>query len=231
MSQGAILLWAVLPYVAVAVFVSGLWWRYRRDQYRWGARSTQLLESRTLRYAGNLFHFGALGAIGGHVVGILVPHAWTDAIGLSESNYHVIAASGGVAAGGAATLGFLLLIWRRARFPRVRVTTTRMDVAVFAVLAAAIGTGMWTTLHGTLGEQVLYRESVAPWFRGLLALDPEPGLMTDVPFAFQLHVTLVWALYALWPFSRLVHAFSIPVDYLRRAPIPYRGRTAALRSR
>ena len=41
-------------------------------------------------------------------------------------------------------------------------------------------------------------------------------------FIFQFHVTVVWFLFAWWPFSRLVHAWSIPVDYLRRSPIPYR---------
>jgi nitrate reductase gamma subunit len=230
-SSTDILVWAVLPYAAIAVFVVGLWWRYRRDQYRWGARSTQLLESRTLRYASNLFHFGALGAIGGHVMGILIPESWTDALGISEHTYHLVAAVGGVIAGAAATVGFFWLVFRRLRFPRVRVTTTRMDVATFGLLGASILLGMWCTLKGTIGEEVLYRESVAPWFRGLLVLDPKPELMTGVPFAFQLHVTLAWALYALWPFSRLVHAFSIPVDYFRRSPIPYRGRTAAVRSR
>jgi len=45
-----------------------------------------------------------------------------------------------------------------------------------------------------------------------------------VSFIFQLHVTTVWFLYALWPFSRLVHAWSLPIDYLRRSPIVYRSR-------
>lgn len=31
-----------------------------------------------------------------------------------------------------------------------------------------------------------------------------------------------WPLYALWPFTRLVHAWSIPVQYLRRPYILYR---------
>lgn len=49
--------------------------------------------------------------------------------------------------------------------------------------------------------------------------------MSDgVPLIFQVHVTLAWFLYALWPFSRLVHAWSIPIDFFRRSPIPYRGR-------
>ena len=224
MSQGSVLLYAVLPYAAIAVFVVGTAWRYRRDQYGWGARSTQFLESRVLRYGSTIFHLGVLAAIGGHVLGILVPHSWTGAVGLSESAYHVIAVIGGITAGGAVIVGFLVLLYRRVRFPRVRVTTTGMDLAVFALLAVGIVTGLLATLTN-LGDAVHYRETVGPYFRKVLVLDPEPGLMTGdgVTAIFQIHVVSVWFLYALWPFSRLVHAWSIPVDYLRRSPIPYRS--------
>jgi nitrate reductase gamma subunit len=225
------MLYAVLPYAAIAVFAVAHTWRYRYDQYGWGARSTQLLESRVLRYGSTIFHFGALGAIGGHVVGILVPQAWTDAVGVSEGLYHFVAASAGLAAGVAASIGFLILGWRRARYPRVRTTTTRMDLVVFGMLALGLTTGMIATLWGTIGNEVHYRESVAPWFRSLFVLDPRPELMTgDVPFVFQLHVTSMWVLYAVWPFSRLVHAWSIPVDWFRRSPILYRSRAGRPRA-
>jgi nitrate reductase gamma subunit len=224
MSRSDLIVWVAIPYLAIATFAVGHVLRYRRDQYGWGARSSQLLESRWLRIGSMVFHYGALGAIAGHVVGILVPHGVTDALGVSEGAYHFVAAVGGLAAGAAATLGFAILVWRRVRFPRVRAVTSRMDVAVFALLAFGIVTGMIATLGGTLGEEVRYRETVAPWFRGLFTLDPRPELMHEVPFVFQLHVTGLWLLFAAWPFSRLVHAWSIPVDWFRRSPILYRGR-------
>ncbi len=169
-----------------------------------------------------------LAAIGGHLLGILVPASWTSAVGLSDDYYHVIAVLGGVAAGGAVCVGFAILVYRRIRFPRVRVTTTRMDVATFGLLALGIVTGMLATLTN-LGDSVHYRESVAPYFRNIMVLNPKPGLMTGehISFVFQIHVTAVWFLYALWPFSRLVHAWSLPVDWLlRRSPIAYRSRVA-----
>jgi hypothetical protein len=33
-----------------------------------------------------------------------------------------------------------------------------------------------------------------------------------------------WLLLAIWPFTRLVHARSVPVAYIGRAPILYRSR-------
>ena len=91
MKQGEILLYAVLPYAALAVFAVGHFWRYRRDQYGWGARSTQLLESRTLKYASVIFHVGVLLAIGGHVLGLLIPRSWTASLGVHDEMYHVVA--------------------------------------------------------------------------------------------------------------------------------------------
>jgi nitrate reductase gamma subunit len=225
MSQGGLLLYAVLPYAAIAVFAVGTVWRYRSDQYGWGARSTQFLESRVLRFGSTVFHLGVLAAIGGHVLGILVPRSWTAAVGVSDSAYHALAVAGGVTAGAAVGVGFLVLLYRRLRFPRVRVTTTRMDLAVFAMLAFGIATGLLATLTN-LGDSVAYRETVAPYFRQVFVLDPQPDLMTGggVGLIFQIHVVGVWLLYALWPFSRLVHVWSIPVDFLRRSPVQYRSR-------
>ena len=230
MSQGELLLYAVLPYAAIAVFVVGHWWRYRRDQYGWGARSSQLLESRVMKYASVIFHLGVLAAIGGHVLGLLIPRSWTAAVGVNDEAYHVIAVIGGLAAGGAVTLGFLLLVYRRLKFPRVRAVTTRADVVTMGLLAAGIVTGMIATTTN-FGDAVHYRETVAPYFRQIFVLDPEPGLMTGagVTFVFQLHTILAWLLFAWWPFSRLVHAWSVPVDYLRRSPIVYRARTRRTR--
>lgn len=228
MSGSELLFWVIVPYVAIAVFVVGHVWRYRRDQYTWTTRSTQLFESRALMVGSNLFHVGALAAIGGHVLGILVPASWTAAVGIDEDAYRVIAGTAGGLAGLAVVFGLAVLIWRRARYPRVRATTRRADVWVFALLAVTILTGLWATFSGNwFGDHVAYRETVAPWFRSLFTLDPDARLMSEVPFMFQLHATLAFVLYASWPFSRLVHAWSVPLGYLRRSPVLYRSRTGS----
>ena len=224
MSGWDLILYVALPYAAVAAFVVGHIWRYRRDQYRWTSRSTQLLESRALRYGSVAFHFGALAAIGGHVLGILIPASWTDAVGIDDDLYHLISAVGGFTAGAAVTFGLIVLVYRRLRFPRVRVTTTRMDVAVFALLALGILSGMAVTILNNVTDDINYRETAAPWFRSLFALDPNVAAMNGAHWVLQTHVSIVWGLYALWPFSRLVHAWSIPVDYFRRSPVLFRGR-------
>ena len=72
-----------------------------------------------------------------------------------------------------------------------------------------------------------YRETVSPWFRSIWILQPRGDLMAEAPLSFHIHVTIALVLFALWPFTRLVHAFSAPFAYLFRPYIVYRSREGA----
>ena len=76
-------LWVIFPYLCLATFVVGHWWRYRYDKFGWTTRSSQLYETRLLRWGSPLFHFGILGVVIGHIGGLLIPKSWTDALGIS----------------------------------------------------------------------------------------------------------------------------------------------------
>jgi nitrate reductase gamma subunit len=225
MSRTDLLLWVVLPYVSMTVFVVGHVWRYRHDQLGWTTRSTQLLERRRLRAGVLLFHLGLFAVLGGHVLGILIPASLTERLGVSEDLYHAVSVTAGTASGLMMLAGFVLLLARRATDRRVRATTTGTDRLTYLLLGVMLVTGM----YATVGENLLaggydYRETVAPWFRGLFTLDPDTALIAGAPLVYKLHAATAWLLYALWPFSRLVHAWSVPVGYLRRSHILYRSR-------
>ncbi|MEN2417333.1 respiratory nitrate reductase subunit gamma [Streptomyces rimosus] len=76
-----------------------------------------------------------------------------------------------------------------------------------------------------------YRTTVSPWFRPVLSFRPEPALMTGVPPLHQLHALSAPALFAVWPFTRLVHMLTAPLGHLTRPYIVYRSRDAQLGSR
>ena len=218
--------WLVLPYVATALFLGGHVWRYRRDQLGWTSRSTQILESRLLAWGSNLFHWGAIAVILGHVAGILVPASTTRSLGISERAYHHLAGIGGGIAGVVCLVGLLILIYRRASVARVRVTTSTADVVVYALITVLVVLGVVEAVgYNVFGPGYDYRPSVGPWFRSLFH-DPQPELMSGAPVVYQVHAALPWVLYALWPFSRLVHAWSIPFQYLGRPYVLYRRRYA-----
>lgn len=225
MSPLDLALWIALPYAAVAIFVAGHVWRWRHDQFTWTSRSTQILERRRLRPAILLFHLGFLAVIGGHVLGVLVPASFTEAVGVSEDLYHAVSVTAGTLAGTMMLVGFVLLVVRRETNPRVRATTSRTDRLTYLVLGVMLVTGM----YATVGENLIaggydYRETVGPWFRGLFTFDPDASLIAGAPLVYRIHAAAAFLLYALWPFSRLVHAWSVPVTYLTRSPILYRSR-------
>jgi nitrate reductase gamma subunit len=153
-----------------------------------------------------MFHFGILVVVVGHVIGLLIPESWTDAAGLSHEAYHVQAVVLGSIAGISTLTGIALL-----------------------VLVAAIVAGLYATAlgSGVVGEAYNYRESVSVWFRSIWVLHPRGDLMAEAPLYYQLHVIIGLTLFALWPFTRLVHAFSAPIGYLFRPYIVYRSRDVA----
>ncbi|MGO1052875.1 respiratory nitrate reductase subunit gamma [Crossiella sp. CA198] len=223
-----LLLWGVLPYLAIASMVGGTIWRYRHDKFGWTTRSSQLHESRLLRIASPLFHFGLLFVVGGHVMGLLVPKAVTEWLGVAEHEYHLVSLTMGTLAGAATVAGLGILLYRRLRVPAVRRATTGNDKLTYVLLGGAILFGMAATvLTNGVGGGYDYRTTISPWFRGIFLLNPDPALMAGVPLSFQLHVLTGLLLFTLWPFSRLVHAFSAPVSYLLRPYVVYRSRDGA----
>ncbi|MFJ9898368.1 respiratory nitrate reductase subunit gamma [Streptomyces sp. NPDC091280] len=222
---GGILLWVVLPYLALALFVLGHIWRYRYDKFGWTTRSSQLYERRLLRLGSPLFHFGILGVLLGHVAGLVVPKSWTEAAGISEHTYHLLAVVLGTIAGAATLGGLAVLLYRRRTVGPVFSATTRNDKAMYVSLTVTIMLGLSATVVANLiGGGYDYRETISPWFRGIFFLRPDPDRMTGVPILFKLHAISAMLLFAAWPFTRLVHMLTAPLGYLTRPYIVYRSR-------
>ncbi|GAA2000290.1 respiratory nitrate reductase subunit gamma [Catenulispora subtropica] len=218
-------LWGALPYISAAILVTGLVWRYRYDKFGWTTRSSESYERKVLNIASPMFHYGILFVLVGHLIGLFVPASWTDAIGFSEQWYNLLSLFAGTAAGVLAVVGIGMLIYRRRTTPAVFRATTRNDKLMYVVLFAAIIMGLVAKLtHAGIHEGYDYRSTIAPWCRSLFTLNPKVSLMADVPVLFQIHAVIGLLLFALLPFTRLVHMFSAPVQYLFRPYIVYRSR-------
>ncbi|GAA5019021.1 respiratory nitrate reductase subunit gamma [Kitasatospora paranensis] len=218
-------LWGALPYVAFVLLVGGLVWRHRYDNFGWTTRSSEVLESRLLNIASPVFHYGILFVLAGHLLGLFVPASWTDALGVSEHAYHLLSLIGGTAAGLLAVAGLATLVYRRRTNMPVFRATTRNDKLMYVFLVGSIFLGMWAKLtNSTFSHGYDYRSTIAPWARSLFTLHPDVALMAGVPTSFQVHAVVGMLLIALVPYSRLVHMFSAPVQYLFRPYIVYRRR-------
>src|SRR5699024_6045696 len=99
------------------------------------------------------------------------------------------------------------------------VSLVLLGIVVLVGFTATVG---YTASGGTFD----YRVTIGPWLREIITLRPSEGMvlaMASSPIGFKLHVLFAFVLFAVWPFTRLVHVFSLPLKYLQRRYIPYRN--------
>src|SRR5690606_2085422 len=220
-------LWAVFPYLTSTIFIIGHIIRYNVDQFGWSAQSSEFLEKRQLKWGSLLFHWGIVFVFFGHVAGIMIPKIIYDTVGVSDHLYHMGALWLGGAAGVATVIGGFLLILRRSGHRRIRNNSSFNAMFTLVLLGAVVLVGFTATVgYAASGGDFDYRTTISPWFRGLLLFNLQPELMVVAPFGFQLHVILAFALFAVWPFTRLVHVWSLPLEYLTRNYIIFRKMNA-----
>lgn len=224
-------LWVIYPYIALTIFVVGHIYRYNTDQLGWTAKSSELLEKRSLWWGSMLFHAGILAVVGGHVSGLLIPKAFFESIGVNEQMYHMAAVYGGGPAGLVTLAGILILTLRRFRNDRVFAVSSAADLIVVILVLIEVSLGLASTITNVMSTGSFdYRETIGPWFRGLLFLQPAASFMAVVPLVFKLHVVVGFGIFAMWPFTRLVHVWSMPIEYINRAYIQYFSKDLKVKS-
>lgn len=212
------LLFGVYPYLAGTVFLVGSLVRFDRDQFTWKAGSSQMLRTRHMTVASNLFHVGILGIFFGHLVGLLAPPEFFHWIGVSASAKQMLAIVAGGVFGVLCLVGLLMLVHRRLTDPRIRATSSRMDFFVLALLLTQLCLGLLTlpvSLHHLDGGNMLQLMS---WARNIVTFDPAEavGSLVGIGWLFKLHLVLGMTIFLVFPFSRLVHIWSAPLGYLGR---------------
>ncbi|MEJ2366223.1 MAG: respiratory nitrate reductase subunit gamma [Deltaproteobacteria bacterium] len=215
----------VFPYLALTTCVVGHLYRYLSDPYGWNTRSSELLDKKGLKVAATVFHWGIIFTLLGHGAGLLIPQKYWDALGIDSQTHTMFAIYSGVLVGAAALLGLTLLIYRRIVKDRILATTTLNDFVTLGLLFFVVATG-FTNVVTALYKHFDILTTVAPWLRGIVTLTPDPTLMLQVPIRFKVHILAVLALVGFWPFSRLVHIWSVPLTYLFRRRILFRRREA-----
>lgn len=218
-------LWVIYPYIVISVFILGLIMRYNTDQKRWTAKSSQLLEKRLLKWGSLLFHIGIIFVFLGHVAGIIVPLGFYEAFGVPDVQYRLMASVMGGVSGLAATVGLLILLYRRFLVKRIRLTSSVSDMISIVLLVIVVINGMLVTASHALDTSGFdYRANLAPWFRSLFIFEPNALLIAQVPPLFKFHVFSAFLFFALMPFTRMVHILSLPITFLARSFIVYRKR-------
>ncbi len=215
---------SVYPYIAGTVFLLGSWLRYDYGQYSWRAGSSQMLSKKGMRLASNLFHIGIIGILLGHFFGLLTPH-WVYQSFLSiAAKQHLAMAAGGVF-GFLTVIGGGMLLWRRLYNPRVRATSTTADILIMALLLIQACLGLITLPFSAQHLDGSEMMKLVAWAQAIVTFHGGAAEhLEGVAHIYRLHMVLGMTLLLLFPFTRLVHIWSAPVEYLTRRYQVVKGR-------
>src|SRR3990172_724721 len=206
-------LFGIFPYIAVAVMVVGLIWRYVTNQFSYSSVSSQFLENRQLFWGSVPWHYGIILILLAHLVGVVFPDGVQAINGVPLRLY--ILEGTALALSLTLLVGLIVLMLRRGVSANVRITTSPMDVVLLIVLLAQVVTGILTAVFYRWGS-AWFVQTATPYFWSLFTLSPKVEYMTALPLISKLHSINFFILVALFPFSRLVHMLSVPLAYLWR---------------
>lgn len=203
------ILFGIYPYIALSIFLIGSLIRYDRDQYTWKSDSSQLLRHGQLRLGSNLFHIGILGLFFGHLVGLLTPKDLYHALGLTAESKQLFAMQAGGVMGLLALAGVAILMHRRLTDPRIRKTSTTMDIFILGWVGVTLFLGLLTIIASADHLDGSVMIMLANWAQSIVTFHPAAArYLIHVPIIYKIHMLLGLTLFALFPFSRLVHVWS-----------------------
>jgi nitrate reductase gamma subunit len=198
----------VYPYVVFTLFFVVPIIRMVFRPYSFTTRASGLFNRRVQGWAMHLFHWGILAVLLGHIAGFvggsLDLEVWVDPV------FFWLALVGGLMT----LAGSIIALTRRIVVPEVRAMSSQVDdylvhIFLIAILAIAL-------------YQVIFEETfglvygAAPWFASIWAFSPDPELMEGMTLLTQIHVFLALTFFGYFPFTKMVHFWTLPVNYFVR---------------
>ena len=212
-----IFLFGVYPYVALTIAIIGTWVRFDLSQYSWKAGSTQMLRTKNMRLASNLFHVGIIVVLLGHLFGMLTPHFLYDRF-ITAGHKQILAVVVGGIAGVFCWFGLVMLMWRRFTDDRISNTSSFSDKLVLVLLFIQLNLGLLSIFTSVKHLDGYTMMNLAGWAQDITVLRPwqAAARIEQTDLIYQLHMALGITLIAIFPFTRLIHIISAPIWYFGR---------------
>lgn len=207
------LLFLIFPYISLAIFIIVTVYRAVYRPFTISSLSSQLLERRKLYWGSISMHYGIILVLLGHLFALLLPKGllmWNTV----PIRLYILEITG-LALGIWATIGMLILLWRRLSSRKVRAVTSPMDLVVLALLLVSGISGLLIATAYRFGSY-WFTGVFTPYLLSILTLQPRVELVAPLPWIIKLHVVNFFVLLIVFPFSRLVHIVTYPVGYLLR---------------
>ena len=213
-----IFLFGVYPYIALTIAIIGTWVRFDLSQYSWKSGSTQMLRSKNMRLASNLFHVGIIVVLLGHLFGMLTPHFLYDRF-ISAGHKQILAVVVGGIAGVFCWFGLVMLLWRRFTDERISHTSSFSDKLVLVLLFIQLNLGLISIFTSVKHLDGYTMMNLAGWAQDITILRPwqAAARIEQTDLIYQLHMALGITLIAIFPFTRLINIISAPIWYFGRS--------------
>jgi len=203
-------LWAAYPYVCIGLFIVVPVIRMSYRPFGFSTRASGLFGKNLLGFASLALHWGLFLLLAGHLAGFL---GGMIGGGPWITVFYWIGLVGGVLV----LLGSTLALGRRLRVPEVRAMSQWDDYVIHLFLLALVILGLYQVLvHQIFG--VAYTASA--WLGSVARLQPEPDLIASATLISKLHILIALTFFAVFPFTKLVHFWTYPVNYFVR---PYQS--------
>ena len=200
------LFWVGFPYLAMVLFFVVPIIRMIYRPFGITTRASSMFNRGVLGTASLLLHWGIVLLFVGHLVGFIS--------GLNGSEFAIdwffyLGLVGGVMA----IAGSVIAVLRRFTVPEVRALSQLGDYIVHFFLILIIGIGLYQSVIDQIWGAAF---AGSAYFASLFRFHPEPELMAGAGFLTQIHVLAGFVFAAYFPFTKLIHVWTYPINFAVR---------------
>ncbi len=214
-------LWGVFPYLCIVLFFTVPLIRMVFRPFSWSTRASGLFGHKLLGAASLLLHWGLALVLLGHLTGLIGGV-------LGSQGAVTFFYWSGLLGGSMVLVGSVMALYRRLTTPEVRAMSQVDDLVVHLFIIAIVGLALYQVLvHRIFGIAF----GASTWAASLWTLSPQPELMASASLITKLHILLALTFFAYFPFTKLVHFWTFPINYFVRPRLSMRTQRYRLQRR
>ena len=137
---------------------------------------------------------------------------------MSAGTKQIIAMTAGGIFGLICLVGMILLIRRRMLDARIKATSQATDLPILLILFVQLVLGLLTIPFSAQHMDGSSMLALASWAQHLVTFQGDAAsFVAGEAFIFKIHLVLGLTIFLIFPFTRLVHVWSVPIQYLARS--------------
>ena len=138
------------PYATVAIAIAVTAYRFFFDPYSVSSQSSQFLENRKLFFGSVPWHYGVITVLLAHITAFLFPGLW-GLFTANQTRLYILEIIG-LAFALMATVGLIVLFYRRLTDARANAVTSELDWILLFFLLLQVALGFWVAYYYRWGH-------------------------------------------------------------------------------